>query len=257
MLDVQPFRPDQTAAASAAFHRDGFVAIADALTDEQLAFARDGAERVIKEQVEADPERTGNRGSHRYSFGSQLHHPEWAMLIDLPTILPIIDAIWQSQDYYCMGGGGDFSLPGAQIQPLHSDISPDAIPDPTGQLKLTDLPTPFIVVNFPMVNFTRANGAIRFIPCTHRWRASIPTLEDEPDWMKQSIVCAPAGSAVIRDVRCWHAGTANTSDMVRPMTSVGYYAPWFLRPAERSLPRRHYDNLSKRGQYLSRFIVQD
>lgn len=256
MLNVPVFTPDQAEEAAAVFHRDGFVTIADALSDAQLAFARAGAERVIKEQTDADPERKGNRGSHRYSFGPQMHHPEWAMLIDLPTVLPVIDAIWQSESYYCTGGGGDYSLPGAQIQPLHSDIPDNVIPDPTGQLKLTDLPTPFIVVNFPMVDFTQANGAIRFIPCTHRWRAAIPALDAEPQWMRDSTVCAPAGGAVIRDVRCWHAGTANTSDMVRPMTSVGYFAPWFRQPVERSLPRKYYDELSPRGKALSESIVQ-
>ena len=75
--------------------------------------------------------------------------------------------------------------------------------------------------------------------------------------MKQSIICAPAGTALIRDVRCWHGGTANNSDEIRPMTSVGYFAPWFrtadLHP---SLPRVLYETLSARGKELARLIVQ-
>ena len=38
--------------------------------------------------------------------------------------------------------------------------------------------------------------------------------------------------AVIRDVRCWHGGTANRSQESRPMTSVGYYAPWSPRTSD-------------------------
>ena len=76
--------------------------------------------------------------------------------------------------------------------------------------------------------------------------------------MKQSIICVPAGTALIRDVRCWHSGTANNSDEIRPMTSVGYYAPWFrsthLQP---SLPRSLYETLSPRGKEFARFIVKD
>ena len=64
----------------------------------------------------------GNRGYGRYSFGSQLHHPEWAMLIELPTILPIIEAIWGNDDFTATGAGGHHSLPGAEIQHLHSDM---------------------------------------------------------------------------------------------------------------------------------------
>ena len=75
--------------------------------------------------------------------------------------------------------------------------------------------------------------------------------------MKESILCAPAGTAVIRDVRCWHGGTANDSDEIRPMTSVGYLAPWFRLPdLSPSLPRELYETLSPRGRELARFIVQ-
>ena len=75
--------------------------------------------------------------------------------------------------------------------------------------------------------------------------------------MKQSIVCAPAGTALIRDLRCWHGGTANNSDEIRPMIGVGYYAPWFrVRDAQPSLPRVLYDALSTRGKKLAEPIVQ-
>ena len=108
-----------------------------------------------------------------------------------------------------------------------------------------------------MVDFKEINGATRFVRGTHRSRHPIPTLEEEPEWMKQSIICGPAGSALIRDVRCWHGGTANRSDEIRPMTSVGYTAPWFLRSNRQDqLPRSIYDTLSARAQELTRFIVE-
>ena len=81
-----------------------------------------------------------------------------------------------------------------------------------------------------MIDFSAENGATRFIRGTHRSRHPIPSLEDEPAYMQHSIACAPARSALIRDVRCWHGGTANTSEDVRIMTSVGYYAPCFVGP---------------------------
>ena len=75
--------------------------------------------------------------------------------------------------------------------------------------------------------------------------------------MKRSIVCGPAGGAVIRDIRCWHGGTANRSDEIRAMTSVGYAAPWFLRfRKDNLLPRAVYDALSERAMQLTRFIVE-
>ena len=45
--------------------------------------------------------------------------------------------------------------------------------------------------------------------------------------------------------------------MKRPMTSVGYHAPWFRAVEEKTLPRKHYDRLSERGQRLCRHIVEE
>ncbi len=256
MLDIDIIPCGEVDRAAAVFHRDGFVAVSGALTPEQFAFAKAGAARVIAEQMAEIPLEKGNRGHARYSFGLQLHHPEWMQLVDLPTVLPILDRIWGSQEYICMGAGGDYSAPGAQIQALHSDIS-DFLKDPLGQVSTRDLPAPFVVINYLMVAFKEVNGAIRFIPGTQRSRHPIPSLEEEPERMKRSIVCAPAGTAIIRDVRCWHGGTANRSDEIRPMTSAGYVAPWFRRPQYGDfLPRRLYDTLSPRAKALCRSLVE-
>ena len=168
--------------------------------EDQLAFAQEGARRVVSAQLAATPFEDANRGYARYCYGSQVHHPEWVMLVDLSTILPLLDVIWNGDDYTCSGGGSDYSHPGAQIQHLHSDMR-DSFEDPLGQASIFDLPTPFIVVNYLMTDFTEMNGAIRFVPGTHRTRLRPPTLEDEPEHWRNSIVCAPAGTAILRDVR--------------------------------------------------------
>jgi len=254
MLQIEILSPSEIDKAAAIFHRDGFVAIKDALSPDQLKFAQDGANRIIKQQTEETELEKANRGFARYSFGDQIRNPEWTQLIDLPATAPILKAIWNSEEYACMGGGGDYSIPGAKIQPLHSDMG-DFFNDPTGQVTFHDVPTPFVVVNFLMTDFTKENGAIRFVPATQRSRIAPPGLEIEPEWMKNSIICAPAGTAIIRDVRCWHAGTANTSDMIRPMTSVGYFAPWFRGYSDTgSIPNEIYNTLSPRVQRLCRFI---
>lgn len=253
MLDIELMDAGRTDAAVRIFHRDGFVAIRDALTPGQLELCRGGAARVIAEQTAATPLDGANRGFARYSFGDQLHHAEWQQLVDLPTTLPIVDAIWGTQDHTCSGAGGDYSLPGAGIQALHSDLT-EFLGDPLGRTVIEDLPAPFIVVNFLMVDFTRENGAIRFVPCTQRSRG-IPTLEDEPPWMRNGIVCAPAGTALIRDVRCWHGGTANRSHAARAMTSVGYYAPWRRPRADAVLPLDQYRRMSPRARSLCRNLV--
>ncbi len=256
MLDIDLLAGSEVDRATKIFHRDGFVAIKNALTPAQLEFARAGAARVIKEQLDADPERKGNRGSYRYSFGPQTHHPEWAMLIDLPDILNIVEKIWSSSHFNCSGAGGDYSLPGAQMQPLHKDMG-DFFQDPQGVVTFHDPIAPFIVVNFLMVDFNKTVGGTRFVPCTQRHRGPIPSVEEEPRWMQNSIIHAPAGTALVRDVRCWHGGPPNNSDITRPMTSVGYFAPWFHGGFTRHLPKAQYEKLSKRGQEICKYIVKD
>lgn len=265
---------DDVERAARLFHRDGFVAVADVLDEAQLAAIRAGCDSVIHDILSLDRNRQGNRGSHRYSFGSAsltgslLHRPEWAMLVDLPRLTPIVTAIFGAPTYACSSGGGDFCLPGAvDYQPLHSDMNDRvqfgdrfmwAFHDHRGVLNYRDLPVPRVVCNFPMVDLTRSNGPTRQIPGTQHSQSPIPALVDEPEWMKLSTVCpVPAGSVLIRDIRAWHGGTPNLSDQVRAIPNVEYWAPWYREPAPVCMPRTIYDTLTDHGRQLCRYIVAD
>ena len=235
MLKIEIVDPAETDRAAAAFHRDGFVVLRDVLTPEQLSAIQTSYQEVIEQELEADQERKGNRGHHRYSASGRDNQSEWSLLMDLPTVLPTLDAIWKPSsrwhmsesggaDFVCRGTGGDYSLPGAEIQELHADGLLE-IADPHEHISIRDTPAPQITVNITMIDFTEENGATRVIPFSQRSRAAIPTLAEEPDWMKDCTACVPAGTAILRDVRCWHGGTANNSNDVRAMTGVGYLAP--------------------------------
>lgn len=276
---LEMVEPGEIERARDLFYRDGFVVVRNLLSAEQLSIIRSGCDRVIGEIMQLDAGRSGNRGSHRYSFGSSSltgqmsHHPEWAMLLDLPKLDVILSAIFNSEDYITRGAGGDFCLPGAvKYQPLHSDMGdyhehkdPESgktvyksgsFQDPRGILSYRDLPCPFIACNFPMVDFTPINGPTRQIPGTQHSREPVPGLASEPAWMKLSTVCpVPAGSGVIRDVRAWHGGTPNLSNEIRAIPNAEYFAPWFRQNVRPSLPRELFDSLSERGQRISREIV--
>ena len=271
---LEVFTPDQVERVRDVFYRDGFVVVSDVLNADQLAFLREGVDREIHEIAKRDRYRVGNRGSHRYSFGGasrtghQMHNLEWAMLIDLPTVTPILTALFDSADYISRGGGGDFCLPGAkEYQGLHSDmgdrkefgaVTAGSFRDPRGLLTYRDLPCPYICCNFLTVDVNEINGATRQIPGTQHSHEPIPTLDTEPEWMKLSAVCpAPAGSVLIRDVRAWHGGTPNVSDHVRAIPNAEFYAPWFREPMPRSMPRRVYDTLSEHGKKVCRYIVAE
>ena len=271
---LEVFDPGELEAIVRVFRRDGFVVVADVLRSEQVATLKAGCEEVIDEVLAIDPDRTGNRGSHRYSFGavsvtrSQLHRPAWQMLVDLPALTPIITAIFGTDDYLVRSASGDFCLPGAvRYQPLHSDTrdweSPEATPfssfrDPRGIVTIRDLPPPYVCVNFLTVDATPINGATRQVPGTQHSREPIPTLDEEPEWMRLSAVCpAPAGAVQIRDVRAWHGGTPNLSDEVRSIPNIEFYAPWFRDPTWPSISYADHRNLSERAQRLTRYNVAD
>ncbi|MEM9564298.1 MAG: phytanoyl-CoA dioxygenase family protein [Actinomycetota bacterium] len=274
---LEAVRPDEVDEAVRLFRRDGFVLVADVLDADQLAFLKAGSDREIRRILTRDRNRVGNRGSHRYSFGASsktrhlLHLPEWAMLIDLPTITPIVTALFGDESYHVQGAGGDFCLPGAvAYQRLHADMGDrrtrrdpsgemrtyGSFLDPTGRLSVPDLPVPRVTCNFLTVDFTPLNGPTRQIPGTQNSREPIPTLDEEPEWMRLSTVCpAPAGSALIRDVRAWHGGTPNLSDAVRAIPNVEYCAPWYRERPRPALPREVWEGLSSHGRHISRGVV--
>ena len=256
------------------FRRDGFVVIADVLDKTQTQFLANGCNEVAAEILALDNDRGGNRGSHRYSFGgssltrSQLHRPEWQMMLETPFVDEIVTAIFGSPDYALRAASGDFCLPGAVVyQPLHSDVSDwfdsslsrfSSFHDPRGQLTIRDLPCPYLCVNFLPQDVTRLNGPTRQIPGTQHSRVPIPSLENETEWMRLSTVCpAPAGAIMVRDVRAWHGGTPNVSRAMRAIPNLEFYAPWFREPVVPGIKYKDHKKLSERAQYLTRLCVAD
>ena len=266
--------PTDLARAVELFRRDGFVVITDVLNQDQIQFLAGGCKDVSDQILALDQDRGGTRGSHRYSFGgssltrSQLHRPEWQMMLETPLVDEVVSAIFGSPHYTLRAASGDFCLPGATgYQPLHSDVSDwinssmsrfSSFIDPGGQMTIRDLPCPYVCVNFLPQEVTRFNGPTRQIPGTQHARVAIPSLEDEPEWMRLSTVCpAPAGAIMVRDVRAWHGGTPNISDAMRAIPNLEFYAPWFMEPIVPGISYQDHKRLSERAQYLTRYCVAD
>ena len=267
MPGLEILRPDEVDAAVRIFYRDGFVVVRDVLTADQVQYLRQGCEREARALVAEFPDGKGNRGLYRYSWGgasptrSLLHREEWVMLVDLPTVTPIVTAIFGSPDYHVRAARGDFCLPGAvEYQRLHTDIG-DRVGgffDPRGILTLRDLPCPVVTCNFLVQDFTRTNGPTRQIPGTQHSRENIPELAEEPLWMKYSTVCpVPAGSVMIRDLRAWHGGTPNLSDEMRAIPNAAFLAPWFRERLPPAMPREMFDLLSEYGRRICDQVVTD
>jgi len=286
--------PHDVGRAARIFRRDGFVVVRDLLDASRLQRFRDGCSRVLAD-ILAIPGRHGRRYMtetqrlpHRYSYGTSsasrhlMHDPVWASMIDLPTTTPILTEIFGSADYLVRGGGGDVCLPGAiEYQHLHSDqrdsleLPPERLAqaralgvelrtradgdelDLATQRLVIERTAPWVTINFLMSDMTWENGPIRQIPGTHTAQGSPPAPADEPEWMRLStLVGAPAGAGVFRDIRAWHGGTPNLSREVRAMPNIEYTAPWLPRQQfMQSMPHEVFKTLTEQAQRACRYIV--
>ena len=230
---------------------------------------------------------------HRYCYGTtsgsrqMMHDPAWTAMIDLPTTTPILTEIFATHDYLVWGGGGDLSLPGAiEYQHLHTD-GVDTQPtggdaearlayfrgqgvdvDPAKSFSDLDFRTQRLVmdrtptgvtINFTMTDLTWENGPIREIPGTQTATQPPPVPDEEPEWMRLStLVGAPAGSAIFRDVRTWHGATPNLSREVRALPSIEYSAGWRSGSgSQKTMPYEIWETLSPHAQRICRFIRQE
>jgi ectoine hydroxylase-related dioxygenase (phytanoyl-CoA dioxygenase family) len=237
------------------FHRDGVVVLRDLVSGPRLAEFRTAAFEELEKVVATRASDDGHFGHGHYSFKRHLHHRSWIDFMSHPGVLAVAARIFGSDQFTVSGGAGAFALPRAGRQALHADMR-DWLKDPLGQSSSFDLPTPEINVNLLLVDFTEANGATRYIPCTHRTRLVPPPLDEEPDWMKESFVCLPAGTIVIRDLRLWHGGGPNASDAPRVMMGISYRAPWYqLPPRHKEMSYEYYRALPPRAQALIRPLI--
>jgi hypothetical protein len=115
------------------------------------------------------------------------------------------------------------------------------------------------------VGHTPFNGVTRQIPGTQKSRQPIPSLSEEPKWMKLSVTSpAPAGAAMFRDHRAWHGGTPNLSQHARAIPATFWSAPWYRKQSSASgaygrkavIPRSIYESLSEAGQRAAADLVR-
>jgi hypothetical protein len=280
MSSLEIVAPTEIVRAVELFRRDGFVVVKDVLSSAHLLQLQAAAKTLVATIVARG---VGSTGPRRYSFGaastsgSLLHMPEWAALTELNATFSILAGIFGSEDFVVASAGGDFCLPGADYQPLHSDLGDRRVlTNAAGELiktmgsfwddqyKLTfrDLPTPFVAVNFPLVAFDETNGPLRIVPATQRSPEPIPALQDESPEMRSTSLCpVPVGAAIIRDVRGWHGGTpyveagrSEGKNGARVMASVEYFAPWYREEFVLSMPPATFSLLSSRGKRMCRYV---
>lgn len=175
-------------------------------------------------------------------------------IITHPLILPIIEEIL-GDDCQCFYLACDAPLPGSDYQVVHSD-APPLFPHSS----LT-LPPVGIVVNIPLIDVREENGPMEIWPGgTHL----MPENLNKPEHIEQASqeiqpkrVLTPVGSLLLRDLRMWHRGSPNHSNVIRPNLALIYARSWWRGDHYskiRSIPRVTYDALSERAKRLFRYI---
>jgi hypothetical protein len=185
-------------------------------------------------------------------------------IIDNPFAMPILKAAMGEQFFAYLPYGCNATVPGCDIQWIHRD---------SGQLfpELPfALPVSTIVVNIPLVDFTVENGA------TEVWPGSHLIIDDEAVRNSPYNVCEedraaqhpsfqlemPAGSVVVRDMRCWHRAMPNRTQIVRPMLALVYFRRFHHSPNApgifgAQIPEEIWANMSEEAQEVYRFQKHD
>ena len=156
--------------------------------------------------------------------------------------------------------GGNNALPSDKRQPVHVD---------TGHLWPANVlecahPPAQLVINVLTVDVSPANGSTEIWPGTHR-DLSIGAGDDikiDPETVEKRRAEAPPiqstfrrGSALIRDIRLWHAGMPNRTDEPRPMIAMIHSCGWMETGLPLRFPRGTEDflahpELTQAAQYV-------
>ena len=225
------WEPEKLAAAKRAIEVDGFVVLKNVA---DVAHIDHVAGRML-EDVEAfinrpDAPFNWNRGNLQQDpppFEPYLYRD--ILVNDL--IIQVTHSILGDGLYNAFYSGNTALANSTGRQPVHADM---------GHLwPNMDRATPAyaLVVNFPMVDMSAANGSTEIWPGTHLDTSCALQGDDIkilPERLEAQRKVRPPiqptvarGSAVIRDMRMWHAGMPNPCDGHRPMIAMIHWVGWW------------------------------
>jgi len=237
-IDSGHWGPEPLARAKRALEEDGIVVLKDVADPSHLI--------AIRGRMLEDVDKILTRSDVPFNFNSgnlQQDPPPFppflfrdVLLNDL--VIEVTHSILGDGLYNAFYSGNTALARSESRQPVHADM---------GHLwPNMDRATPAyaFVVNFPLVDMDASNGSTEMWPGSHldtscafqngdikiaesklqAWRANRPPIQPS----------VKLGSAVIRDIRMWHAGMPNPSDGHRPMIAMIHWVSWW--PKDRGVP---------------------
>ena len=203
------------------FHREGYLAIPDALLPEEVATLRRGVEAAFAEPCE-EAEIHGGEMPRIWRPKLFERGPEFEALVDNPRVIDLVEAILGA-DCHLIAMSALRTGPGQGIDSFHSDEAV-RFPRPLDVPLDPRIPVPCFVLNFNyyLCDVDEALGPTQFVPGSHR-SGRQPRPEDRdadglPRYEGRGPVSAvgKAGTAVMWHDQVWHRGAKNrTADRVR------------------------------------------
>jgi hypothetical protein len=238
----------------------GYVVLEGVLPTEWVEELRVAFVAELKRAVEGKPEELKKAKGH-YGTSSPMQSPFTDPLaIENPFACQLMESAMGKGVFGYLPYGCNTAWPGSGVQNLHRD---------TGQLFRGEpyvLPVSIVVVNIPLVDFTVENGATEVWPGSHlivdRGEADREKQDERAAQMPSVRVTMPAGSVVVRDLRCWHRGMPNRTQIIRPMTALVYFRQFHHLPDTMGsfnpkVPRDIWESMSERAQHLYRYNSPD
>lgn len=162
-----------------------------------------------------------------------------------PDVLPVVERVL---DPGCLISSlSSISIdPGESEQLLHADDQVIPLAKPHAPLVCNSM--------WALTDFTRENGATRFVPGSHERDRNPHPFDDEAGIRYAEM---PKGSVLVWNGSLWHGGGANRSDRRRVGIAMNYCAG-FVRQQENQqlgIPQQMVENFSVRLQQLVGYSV--
>ena len=220
----------------------GFTLVEGVLSAEEVAAVRAVNEALLA-RLDEDMDFNGRAG---HVSNLPRYDAAYLPLIDHPKVLPILEAV-MGRDLILASLNTRVVRAGDGEQKLHADI-----PD---RLRRDGAPVMMNTV-WMLDDFTAEMGATRIVPGSHRMTTRHPPDGHEPPIVFQAI--APAGSVLIFNGQCWHAGGANRTNRNRHAL-FGHYriGDWmrFQCDPHKDFPEALFTQLNQRQKELMRMTL--
>ncbi|MBX3156708.1 MAG: phytanoyl-CoA dioxygenase family protein [Deltaproteobacteria bacterium] len=203
--------------------KDGFTIVEDAIDPDLVRALREDLYRLERE-LAVVPAANIFEGTHTVRIYNLLARgPLYQQVPTHDRILPIIEGVL---DRGCLVSSlSSIAIdPGEAAQPLHAD----------DQLIPLPKPHPSIICNtmWALTDFTRANGATRLVPGSHRLDRSPQPFGEPAAWIPGEM---KAGSVLVFDGSLWHGGGANETGERRLGLAMNYCAGWMRQQENQQL----------------------